>query len=151
MSFHFLVDGYNLLYALEELPSGSLQQKREKLLSLLKQRRPQGKNKLTVVFDSRQGLGNQTQDNDITVVFTAGETADDWIGGKVRKTHQPRSLVVVSNDQGIRLDIRGTGARFISVENFLKGTPAENCPKPPGPRSHPAAEEITEEFRKKWL
>jgi predicted RNA-binding protein with PIN domain len=151
VAFHFLVDGYNLLYTLDELPSGSLQDKREKLLRLLTQRRPQGKNKLTVVFDSRQGMGNEGDQGGIHIVFTAGETADDWISARVRKAPQPRTLIVVSNDKGIQLDVRGTGARFISVDEFLKNSQADRPTSSASHTSPSAADAITKELKDRWL
>ena len=150
MAILYLIDGYNLLYALPEMPAGSWQQKREHLLVLLKQRRPQGNNPITVVFDSRDGMGDQMQEKDLTVIFTAGETADDRISAMVRKAPNPRILVVVSNDLGIRTLVRGTGAKFLSATDFLKAAPTPAKPNRTS-RSSEQAEEITEEFKKKWL
>ena len=150
MAFHFLIDGYNLLYALPELPPGSLQDKREALVRMLQKYRLQGNNKLTVIFDSRQGEGNQSLHRDLTVVFTAGETADEWISARVRRDAQPQTLVVVSNDQGIRLDIKGTGARFISADEFLQRSPEK--PRQSHHRhENSQSEKITDEMKKRWL
>jgi predicted RNA-binding protein with PIN domain len=151
MAFHFLIDGYNVLYAFPEMPPGSWQEKRAHLLDWLKQKRPQGNNALTVIFDSRQGLGDRQTGPDLTVIFTAGETADDWISAQVRKDPNPRTLVVVSNDLGIRTMIRGTGARFLSATDFLKSSSLEKR-DPHAPRQKPSnASEITDEFKEKWL
>src|SRR5262245_3523070 len=149
MALHYLIDGYNLLYALPALPPGSWQEKRAQLLDFLRHRKPQGNNRVTVVFDSRQGLGEQLQVGDITVVFTAGETADDRLSEMVRQANNPRLLVVVTNDLGIRAMVRGTGARFLSCDDFLKKT----LPKPfQERRTRPRPDaSIEEEFRKKWL
>src|SRR4051794_11164522 len=119
MAFRYLIDGYNLLFALPQLPAGSWQEKRTRLLIFLQEKRPQGKNPATIVFDSREGLGDQAELGDLRVVFTAGETADDWISAKVRQTVNPQALVVVSNDLGIRTLVRGTGARFVTATDFL--------------------------------
>ncbi len=151
MGFRYLIDGYNLLYALPEMPSGSWQDKRQALLAFLKKQRPQGNNALTVVFDSREGLGDRIQENDLTVVYTAGETADDWIGDQVRKAANPRALVVVSNDQGIRALVRGTGARFLNISEFLKGTFSARTSGHTPSEKPPADPEITDEFKEKWL
>jgi predicted RNA-binding protein with PIN domain len=152
MAIHYLIDGYNLIYAWPDIPRGSWQEKRQVLLDFLKQQRPQGKNPATVVFDSREGSGNQRRENDITVVYTAGGTADDWISDQVRREPNPRSIVVVSNDKGIQHLIRGTGARFLSADQFLK---TASSPRPPKNRTNDtspeAAGEITDELKKKWL
>ncbi len=149
MSFHFLIDGYNLLYALPNIPPGSLQAKREALLKLIKTKRPHGNNAATVVFDSREGSGSRHPQGDLTIVFTAGETADDWISAKVRHTAQPRTLVVVSNDQGIHRDIKGTGAKFVTADDYWKKSMKEAPSARPSTRVEDDA--ITEELRIKWI
>jgi predicted RNA-binding protein with PIN domain len=149
MAFHFLIDGYNLLYALPEMPSGTWQQKREKLLSFLVLAKPQGNNPMTVVFDNREGPGNIEKAAKLTVLFTSGETADDRISAMVRESANPRAIVVVSNDRGIQAMVRGTGARFQTVPEFLK----QARKIPPGPRDAPNLnkDDITEEMKKRWL
>jgi predicted RNA-binding protein with PIN domain len=151
MAFQYLIDGYNLLYALPVMPPGTWQEKRAHLLAWLKQKRPQGNNAVTVIFDSRQGLGDRQTGPDLTVIFTAGETADDWISAHVRQTPNPRAMVVVSNDLGIRTMVRGTGARFLTASDFLKSSSLEK--RDPGrSRQKPDnASEITDEFKEKWL
>jgi predicted RNA-binding protein with PIN domain len=152
MAFRFLIDGYNLLYAFPHLPPGSLQDKRQQLLTFLKERRPQGNNPVTVVFDSREGAGDQFHDKELTVVYTAGGTADEWISAQVRKAAHPRALVVVSNDQGIRALVRGTGARFLPATEFLKAAESSSTHQADPRRQPPnTAQEITEEFKEKWL
>ncbi len=151
MALRYLIDGYNVLYAMDDMPPGSWQDKRAQLLAFLKARKPHGQNAITVVFDNREGGGSRTSDSDFTVVYTAGETADDWISSEVRKAPNPRTLVVVSNDQGIRVMVRGTGAKFVTATEFLKAA----SPKPTitARREKPLEEdtEITDEFKKKWL
>lgn len=152
VAYHFVIDGYNVLYAMAEIPAGTWQQKREKFLEFLRQRRPQGKNRLTIVFDSREGIGDQSQQGDIRIIFTSGETADDRISALVRQARNPREVVVVSNDRGLRTLVRGTGVKFLSATEFLMETSPR--PRPPAdvePLRSPDADKINEEFKKKWL
>ena len=152
MSFHYFIDGYNLIYAWPEIPSGTWQDKRAYLLSFLKSKAPQGRNPVTVVFDSRMGLGDRIQDQDITVVFTAGETADDWISAQVRQSPQPRTLVVVTNDKGLQALVRGTGAKILSANEFLKPSASRKPGKGVSHSNPPAdSQDITDELKKKWL
>src|SRR5437870_2653600 len=76
---HYLVDGYNLLYALPDIPPGPWPKKREIFLKFLEVSKPQGRNRLTVVFDSREGGGTKEMHGTLEVVYTAGESADDWL------------------------------------------------------------------------
>jgi predicted RNA-binding protein with PIN domain len=150
MAVHYVIDGYNLLFALPEIPAGSWPEKRAELLDYLERRRPHGPNPATIVFDSRQGLGVTLQHHTLRVVFTAGETADDYISAWVRRASHPRMQVVVSNDQGIRTLIKGTGARFMSTDEFLKKASKVRGVRGPAPET-PDAKDITEEFKKRWL
>jgi predicted RNA-binding protein with PIN domain len=148
MSQHYVVDGYNLLYALPEMPAGSWEDKRNSLLKSLLDRRPHGANRLTVVFDSREGFGNREMHQTIEVIFTAGETADEWITAFVRKTPQPRSVIVVTDDKGLQRMIRGTGAKSLGAKEFWSRVPtARSQPSPPTEE----LKDITEELKKKWL
>lgn len=147
---HYMVDGYNLLFALPQMPPGTWLEKRMALLAWLTQVRPQGRNPTTVVFDNRQGWGNEEHFQDLSIVYTAGETADDWISRKVRESNNPRILIVVSNDKGIQRMIKGTGARWHSAHEFIAS--ARPTPRPQledtdqNDRSH-----ITDELRRRWL
>jgi predicted RNA-binding protein with PIN domain len=151
VSLHYLIDGYNLLYALPEIPRGPWPTKREILIELLLSSKPQGNNRLTVIFDSREGLGDRLRRGAIEVIFTASETADDWIARRVRETSNARMLVVVSNDQGIRTLIRGTGAKWLSTQDFLKPSKSTPIPVKPPKMDSETSDSITEEFKKKWL
>jgi predicted RNA-binding protein with PIN domain len=152
VSRHYLVDGYNLLYALPDIPPGPWPAKREAFLRLLESARPQGNNRLTVVFDSREGLGDEMRRGSLEVVFTAGETADEWIIRKVREAPNSRILAVVTDDQTLRRMIRGTGAQWLPTREFLK---LERRPsKRQGAmidQDTRLAQDITDEFKKKWL
>jgi predicted RNA-binding protein with PIN domain len=152
VSLHYLIDGYNLLYALSEVPSGTWREKREKLLAWLRAKRPQGKNRATIVFDSRTGWGERTTEGELDVLFTAGETADERIGQLVRDAKNPRALVVVSNDRGVRALVRGTGAKWITVSEFLAPLRQRRARASISEWRIPqGSEDITEEFKKRWL
>ena len=150
MSLHYLIDGYNLLYALPDIPPGPWAAKREIFLAMLAHVKPQGNNRMTVIFDSREGGGNRSRKGTIDIVYTSGETADDWIIQAVRKAPNPRVMVVVTNDQAIRRLIRGTGAKWISTQDFMKSGVASSPPKPPAVDKD-IYDAISEELKKKWL
>jgi len=155
MALHYLIDGYNLLYALTEIPAGSLETKRLTLLNFLQTQQLHGHNDLTIVFDSRQGMGDRERQFGFDIVYTAGESADDRISAMVRKAANPRILVVVTNDRGIQTLVRGTGAKWMSADEFLKGSSnkrskgaQETAPTSP---TENIKDSITDELKKKWL
>lgn len=150
MSSHYLLDGYNLLYALPEMPAGSWEAKRAALLLKIAREKPQGNNRLTVVFDSREGAGSRSRAGAIDVAYTSGETADDWISHFVREAPNPRILIVITDDQGLRRLIRGTGAKWLATREFW-----QKSKRQPEPDSEPGArintDSITDELKEKWL
>ncbi len=150
MSLHYLVDGFNLLFALPEIPTGSWEAKRAALVEWISTNRPQGNNSLTIVFDSRQGLGDRSTSAQLEIVYTAGETADDWISAKVRSVANPRIVVVVSNDRGIHTLVRGTGAKVVTSDAFIQAARKKSLPSHP-PSLPDDLHDITDEFKKKWL
>ena len=123
---------------------------RHPLALLSPKSKPQGNNRMTVVFDSREGAGNRTQKGAIEVVYTAGETADDWIIQAVRKAPNParrgrrhqRSSHTAA-DPGNRRQMDSVAG--ISQANAVAPRAAAALKDAPG------LEEITEEFKKKWL
>lgn len=148
----YLVDAYNLLYAWPEIPAGSLETKREFIMRWLQDHRPQGRNAVILVFDSREGSGNRYSTKDMQVVFTAGETADDWISAHVRAGKKGASSIVITNDQGLRRMIRGTGAKWMSCDEFLarEKTEAHTPPKRDNPRDR-ELDQITKDLMNEWL
>ena len=134
MALHYLIDGYNLLRA-PRIPPGTWQKKREALLKLLSSRRPYGRNQATVIFDSRQGGGERQARGRVEVLFAPG-SADDWIIEQVREVRNRRVVVVVSDDQGLRRMIRGTGTRWLSCAAFMGSA------RPAGARSPTQAENL---------
>jgi predicted RNA-binding protein with PIN domain len=150
MSSHYLLDGYNLLYALPEMPEGSWETKRAALLQKLARETPHGNNRVTVVFDSREGSGNRSKLGSIEITFTSGETADDWISHYVRRAPNSRILIVVTDDQGLRRLIRGTGAKSLGTHEFWdKAKKRSDSSSEPGLPIN--SDSITDEFKKKWL
>jgi len=149
MALHYLIDGYNLLYALPDIPPGPWPEKREIFLKLLETSQPQGRNKMTVIFDNRQGDGGKEMRGPVEIVYTSGETADDWLTAYVRKVTNPRMCIVVTDDQGLRRMIRGTGARSMATQDFLKPSPATT--RKPKTLEPGAKDQITDELKKRWL
>ena len=153
---HYLIDGYNLLYAMPQLPGGTWQEKRTQLLEWLLKDRPYGRNVVTVVFDNKKGMGGSDTFAELGIVFTDHETADEWISRRVRQTLNPRVMVVVTDDMGLRRQIQGTGAKWMGATEFTTVSQAMTAAPAPSAaqmrkENPPANDTITQEFRKKWL
>ena len=129
-----LIDGYNFLYALGRLGPRStqdaLQGARRWLFVLLRPAAvaPTG---ITVVFDSKDTSGgSRTQEiaSGVTFLYSRGQTADDLIEDLIDADPKPRDLLVVSDDNRIKLAARHGKAQGIGCldyyEQFLMPRPA---------------------------
>jgi predicted RNA-binding protein with PIN domain len=106
----FLVDGYNLMYALGILlgkttPRG-LEAARLRFLEILSNGHGDESSLVTVVFDAKQAplsLAAEQSYRGLHVLFAVTQDqADDLIMELIRQTSEPRKLTVVSDDRRIR-------------------------------------------------
>ncbi len=122
----FLVDGYNVIRYSEIFSAVSLEQQRNKLIDFILRFNPQGKNKITVVFDCKSSNPYEpdswttTTIKGIKTIFSEGQkSADDVIVEYVETSQRPYNIVVVTNDKGIYRRIGGKGAKKMSVAEFI--------------------------------
>ena len=140
MSLHYLLDGYNIINQVPLWAKGGLQDGRQALLNWITMSHPHGssRNAVTVVFDGSTehfgrsianmsgpdcsgNRGGGTGSAGARVVFTQGESADDYIKRVVETAAQKKKYVVVSDDKGIKLYVRALGAAVLSVREFASG------------------------------
>lgn len=122
-----LIDGYNLIYAseeLSELADGDFGAARDRLIDILCNYRGFSDEKIILVFDAykvKGGLGSKEKIRNIDVVYTReAETADMYIE-KVTKTIAKKSYVRVVTSDGLeQLIILGHGAYRVSSREFLE-------------------------------
>jgi predicted RNA-binding protein with PIN domain len=160
MSARFIIDGYNLLYAMGLLgdrtgPHG-LEKARSALLGLLHGSLSGDTAVVTVVFDSASAApGSTTEDSfrGIRVLFAPGKLeADDVIEGLIRKSSTPKTLHVVSNDHRVQRAARGRGCQVRDCEDFLAWLERQRNQKsaqgtePPEKKEHLSENEV-----ERWL
>lgn len=122
---YLLVDGYNIIYAwddLRELSEENLDAARGKLMDLLCNYQSLKKCELIVVFDAYRVKGHDTEVSDyqnIHVVFTKeAETADQYIE-KFAHEHGRKYDVTVATSDGLeQVIIRGQGCRLLSAREL---------------------------------
>jgi predicted RNA-binding protein with PIN domain len=124
----YLIDGYNLLYALGVLhdrmgPTG-LRKARQRLLGLLRAALgPDEAPAVTVVFDAARPPPGASAEEDfggIHVRFAVHqEEADDLIEELIRHDSAPRNLTVVSNDHRIQQAARRRHCIVVKCEDYL--------------------------------
>lgn len=158
MALHFIVDGYNVIRKTPSLDHEKLADARQALLAFIDVHRPQGSasNKITVVFDSKESFSAFQYVSEARVVFTKGESADDYIISFVEKSSNAPTIMVVSDDKELIRCCRSRGAHPVSVNEFMasakKMTHAKQK-KTEGFFELPYMErkKINEELAKLWL
>ncbi|MCK4859119.1 MAG: NYN domain-containing protein [Candidatus Omnitrophica bacterium] len=149
---HYLIDGYNVIGQMSFLSGKTLRGEREGLIKFIEQKRPQGKNEITVIFDGQEKVFPfQQKERGVRVVFSRGISADDKIKKMVEK-RDAKQVVVVSDDKEIIFYVRSLGAKVLSVKEFVeKGLPKKREVFSEEKKMPQQTGEITAELEKIWL
>jgi predicted RNA-binding protein with PIN domain len=134
----YLIDGYNLAYAMSLLTPGAqpphrLELVRNALLLHIATGHGAGASEVTVVFDAQRGkrsLGQQTYQG-VRVLFATGQSADDLIEDILqREKGAARSLTVVSDDRRLRESARRHGCASLGCLDYLEALALPRSPEP---------------------
>ncbi|MCD7834121.1 MAG: TetM/TetW/TetO/TetS family tetracycline resistance ribosomal protection protein [Lachnospiraceae bacterium] len=122
-----LVDGYNIIFAwdeLKELAKTSLESARGRLLDLMCNYQGYKNNRLIVVFDAYRVANHNTEVlryHNIYVVYTKeAETADQYIEKTVRTINRKYHVTVATSDALEQVIIFGAGASRLSSKGLLE-------------------------------
>ena len=124
---YLLVDGYNIIFAwedLKELAASNIDGAREKLMDILCNYQGFKKSTLILVFDAYKVKGNpgsvETYHN-IHVVYTKEvETADQYIEKTVHEIGRKYRVTVATSDQLEQVIILGQGGQRMSARELLE-------------------------------
>ncbi|MGN0399654.1 MAG: NYN domain-containing protein [Blautia sp.] len=123
---YLLVDGYNIIFAweeLKELAEINIESARNKLMDILSNYQGYKKNTLILVFDAYKVKGNPGEVmkyHNIYVVFTKeAETADQYIEKAVHEIGRKYQVTVATSDALEQVIILGQGAGRLSASNLL--------------------------------
>ncbi|MBP0973616.1 MAG: TetM/TetW/TetO/TetS family tetracycline resistance ribosomal protection protein [Oscillospiraceae bacterium] len=124
---YLLVDGYNIIYAWEELrkiAAENLDAARARLIHLLANYRGYRQCELIVVFDAYRVKGNPgsvTQESGISIVYTKeAETADSYIERISHELVKDCRVRVATSDGTEQIIILGNGAYRMSAAELLQ-------------------------------
>jgi uncharacterized protein len=158
---HYLIDGYNLLYAMGVLLQGRtgpmvLAKARLRLLGFLRAAHGDNAPNVTVVFDAKQappGLPAELDYQGLQVAFAVDQDqADDLIELLIRKASVPRQLTVVSNDHRIQQAARRRHCLVLDCGTYLDQLEQlRGAPPPQRPGEAPKPETISREETQHWL
>ena len=122
---YIIVDGYNIIFAWEELAAlarQDLEAARKKLCDILSNYAGFTKTKLVLVFDGWKVKGNpgeKTQYHNIQVVFTReGETGDAYIEGLVAEIGNNYAVRVASSDSLVQISSFRSGVLRMSAREL---------------------------------
>ncbi len=124
---YLLVDGYNIIFAweeLKELAKSNIDSARDKLMDLLSDYRGYYQTNLIVVFDGykvKGNLGSAYQYHNIYVIYTKeAETADTYIERTVQRIGKEYDVTVATSDAMEQMIIMGQGAKRMSARNLYE-------------------------------
>lgn len=104
----YLIDGYNLLYALGIVRRNggraAWDRSRRELLDWLADRHGKTVCDVTIIFDAQNSFGGilEERHRGLRVIRDRGRTADDFIEDLLQQEHLPHALTVVSSDGRVR-------------------------------------------------
>lgn len=156
----YLIDGYNLMFALGLLtkqvgPTG-LEPARRRLLEFLHGRFGDEAGRVAVVFDAaRAPRRTPTEESyrGIHVIYALSEEADDLIEDMIRHDTTPRGLAIVSDDRRLREAARRGGCvvlrclDFVEQIAFPNPPPVESSPDSPAKPELPSPQETQQWLR----
>lgn len=120
---HYLIDGYNLLFFFLP-PDDDLQEKREKLISLLDEKLSSLNIKVTLIFDgfhTSQPSNGQQYFKSLKVIFTQqGKTADEYILEYLNSIKYLKEYTVITADKNLSQQIKSMGSLTKTPNSFLK-------------------------------
>lgn len=120
-----IIDGYNVIFAweeLKELAAVNLDSAREAFLDILGNYQGYKKMGMVVVFDGYKVAGNpgtKVDYGEIKVVYTKeAETADRFIEKSIYEMGRKYDVAVVTSDRPVQMAALGDGARRMSAREF---------------------------------
>ncbi|MEO0197750.1 MAG: NYN domain-containing protein [candidate division WOR-3 bacterium] len=139
----YIIDGYNVLYSTSFkrwIEKFGLESARNHLINFIRSY----KKKFIIVFDGRE---NYPSPNIPNVIFTKGESADEYIKRFIKNYHNKSEIVVISNDKSIRDFARKLNIKSMSVNEFLNSANRKELLKR---EKEIDFDKITEEIKKEW-
>lgn len=118
----YWIDGYNLLFYLQETESKSFQESRENLLKFV--HKNFSHKKIVLFFDAafqEDELYHAINFQNFTIIYTPSKmSADNFILEKLSYEKYPKSITVVSSDNGLLSKVIDLDGKTKTLESFLK-------------------------------
>ncbi len=124
MARTYLIDGHNLI-GQGVIPGIHLDMEDDEmqLTAWLRARKSYLPGKMVVIFDGGVpgGASNELTGGGVTAIFAAQKrsSADELIRRRTFTSGSPKSLIVVTNDIGLRRSLRAAGVKIIGAREFV--------------------------------
>ena len=158
MSLQYIIDGYNIVHHHDFAKARKKNQDPKKALSdFIRINRLTGseKNKVILVFDGYPEAEEKKQENQINIIFSRSQTADEKIKKIVEASGDRKNIIVVSDDKEIRFAVKGLGVKCLSVEEFIspkeKKMRVKTADISKVELTYAQIQQINQEFKKIWL
>lgn len=119
---HYLIDGYNVLFSLED--AINLQRGREDLIEFLSLKFRSLNLSGVLVFDGSHRRDEESGRNyasPLEIAFSPrGQNADSYIVEQIEREKNPKDVTVITNDTGLKRRARALGAHVQSTKAFLR-------------------------------
>lgn len=118
----YLIDGYNLIFSLIK-SKDSLQVMRQKVIRYLQKKFSARKISGMLVFDGahrRDEESGLSYSSPLIVAYAPkGQSADEYIIEQIQIANNPKLITVITNDKGLMLHTKSTGAKAIGNTEFI--------------------------------
>lgn len=161
MPLQYIIDGYNAinhpLFARRDKKISKNPRKALVEFIIINRLCGSPKNQITVVFDGYSSDETELKQshNNITIIFSQEESADDKIKKIAENSETAKNIIVVSDDNEIRFFVKSLGIRCIGINEFI-GRDKKNKVKAESDSLKPElnysqVHKINQELRKIWL
>jgi predicted RNA-binding protein with PIN domain len=123
----YLIDGYNLMFALglltKQVGPDSVEPARRRLLEFLLARFGDDSGRVAVVFDAARAprhIPAEEYHRGLHIYYALSEEADDLIEELIRRESLPQGLSVVSDDRRLREAARRRGCGVLRCLDFVE-------------------------------
>jgi len=153
----YLIDGYNLLYALglarKHGGREAWDRGRRQLLDWLADRHGDAAGDVTVIFDAQKSFGGVVEETHrgLRVLRDRGRTADDTIEDLLKEERSPETLTVVSNDARVREAAKHCGTVIRKCEEYVDAIMEPRPPISTTPVADEKDVQATPEETAEWL
>ncbi len=116
----YLLDGYNILFALED-SSLPLQKRRDQLILFLQTEFAAAHLRGILVFDNAQNIHSHAYPSPLQIAYAPPKMgADAYLLELVEGARLPAQITVITNDQGLARKARALGAHTASVATLMR-------------------------------